>query len=207
MKKIIFFFILLILIAHCVSGQSSKRFIKGTLSTGGMVSISIESLKEINPNSILQKDSYYLTKYRKFDSNLDVAYYLWNNVSLGVIGVYNFEKAIYDFGSPNQFFSHNFLVGPMFRYSTDLGLFASTSWVFGLFNYGPSGDKIKWGNNMWAIGIGYSLKLNNSVAFEPQVNYNYIHKTALAVEEGSQITKGLNIYLGLRVYFKTKNIE
>ena len=195
------FFIVLILTAHCVSSQSSKRFVKGTLSTGGMVSINIESQKHINPYST------HITKYRKLDSNLDLGYYLWNNVSLGVIGVYNFEKTIYDFGSPNQFFSHNFLIGPMFRYSTDLGLFASTSWVFGLFNYGPSGDKIKWGNNMWAIGVGYSLKLNNSVAFEPQVNYNHINKTALAVEEGSQTIKGLKIYLGLRVYFKTKNIE
>lgn len=201
MKKIIIVFLLLTLIAHCVSSQSSKRFVKGTLSTGGMVSINIESLKYLKP------DATAITKYRKFDSNLDLGYYLWNNISLGVIGVYNFEKTIYDFGSPNQFFSHNFLVGPMFRYSTDLGLFASTSWVFGLFTYGPSGDKIKWGNNMWAVGLGYSLKLNNSVAFEPQVSYNYLHKTALAIEEGSQTTKGLNIYIGLRVYFKTKNVE
>ncbi len=90
---------------------------------------------------------------------------------------------------------------PVIKYYSKYNLFAFASFAYGISKYGYDDSLVEWRTTLWNSGIGYSLMLNKTVAFEPQIMYRVIKKKDQALIEGSEIFKSFIFSIGFQIYF------
>lgn len=207
MKRTIVTVFIAYIVGATAFGQSEKPYVKGTILTGGSLSVNFEKDKEFLKGSPPNSDVTYIIKLKSIETNFQIGYFILNHFSIGIKSKIAFTNYItYDDVSSIIIWDikdRDLITGPFFRYYLNPGLFFEGFGGFGFQNQKTNGKKSKQNINALSAGVGYSFILNKYVALEPILSYDLLHKNAYDYDKEVTVNKftlslGLQFYLGKR---------
>lgn len=207
MKKTIVTFLTAYLVGSMAFGQNEKPFVKGTILTGGSLSVDFEKDKEFLKGSPPNLDINYITKLKSIETNFQIGYFILNHFTIGIKSKIAFTNYITsDDISSNIIWDikdRDLITGPFFRYYLNPGLFFEGFGGLGFQNENSSGSIFK--QNLIALnaGVGYSFILNKYVALEPILSYDLLYKKASDFDKKITVKK-LTLSLGIQFYLSKR---
>jgi hypothetical protein len=207
MKKTIVAVFMIYLVGATAFGQNEKPFVKGTVLTGGSLSVNFEREKDFLKGSIPNLDVNYLTKLKSIETDFQIGYFILNHISIGIKSKVSFINYI----TTNDLTSaivwdikdRDFISGPFFRYYLNQGIFLEGFGGIGFQNENSKNGKFKQNLIAYSAGVGYSLLLNKYVTLEPILSYNLLDKKASDHSEKVTISK-YTFSLGIQFYLSKK---
>ncbi len=177
-----------------VNAQIEKPFTKGHMLIGGSFDF-YSGKKEY-------EETY--TKYNGFEIDLYAGYFLLDKFAAGIKTDWGYKKSIYKsiwMTYPTDF-ERTFIIESFLRYYLSFGLFGEVSAGFGKSKL-SSGSDLNKNNDLfaWNTGIGYSLIIAKNIAVEPLLNYTFTKVNEVIEYNGMKEIKGLNLHIGIQVYF------
>lgn len=189
MKKIIIFVLFVGL-----SLEGFSQFIKkGTIIGGGAFEFRTAKVKDSDSKG----SSFSLMPW--------AGYLIMDNLAVG--GLMNFSSSSSESGAPSNLKSKDsdFTIGPVVRYYLDQGVFVHGQAGFGssksVFEVGNSKTTTKFGETKFRLGVGYAIRITDTVLFEPVIGY-YSETSKNKSNDNKSTTGGLFMMGGFTIFLK-----
>ncbi len=187
---------------------ASAQFNKGRMLVGGTGSFKI-STEKLNTGGSTTGNG----KWTTISLTPQYGYFIINNLAIGA-GV-DLSTSMYRPGSDNSsdydYSSLSFEVKPFIRYYLKPGIFFQGTYGIGSEKYNStyqgSSEDFKVGRFSWALAGGYAIFLNDHVAIEPTLGYEWNTRNYDATAnqgERKYSTSSLFLRVGIQVYIGRK---
>ncbi len=193
-----------IFVAALVLCASSSAFAqlfmpKGSVIGGGGIAFSSETEK-------VEDELYgYEEKITTFAFNPEGMYFVIDNLGVGaMLSFENTKRTEDDYEQKGSTFAFM----PMVRYYFGEGPFVQAAYGFGSSktntDYGGSVVENKIKISGFEFGPGYSVRITESILFEPMIGYRAVKNTPVETEAFEQKTSGFFIRVGFTMILVTK---
>lgn len=183
MKKL-----LIVLLMLATSAATYAQFNKGRMLVGGQLSLTS------TPNSEFKGTSFSLTP--------QFGYFVINNLAVGAGLNFNVQKNKSDNSS---FSSTSLQFQPFARYYFNPGIFVHGSYGIGAGKAEFTSDESSYNIYNWNTSVGYAIFLNDHVAIEPMLGYNWYTLNDKGTDGTKTSGSSLFFQVGIQVYLGRKD--
>ncbi len=191
-KKTLSLLFLCLFMGTSVNAQIEKPFSKGHMLIGG-------SFDFYSKRDVFALEGADQTN-KGFEIDVYAGYFLINQLAVGLKTGWGYNKNTWINNTPA--FEKTLIIESFLRYYLPFGLFGEVSAGFGKSKLKHNSILYKNSNLFkWNIGIGYSLIITKNITIEPSLNYKFLKVDGLNRFQDIEKTKGLNLRIGIQIYF------
>lgn len=183
MKKLLIAFLLLL-----TSVGTYAQFNKGRMLVGGQLSLTNHLDSEFKGTS--------------FSLTPQFGYFVINNLAVGAGINYSAQKIKSD---DYSYFSNSLQFQPFVRYYFKPGIFVHGSYAIGAGKTEWTSDESSYNIYSWNTSVGYAIFLNDHVAIEPMLGYNWYTVNGKGTDGTKASSSSLFFQVGFQIYLGRKD--